>query len=159
MKKINEADVEVEERSSPKGVFALRRQHLSFALGGKKDGGLWAGGFPFDVELATLLPGKKNYPFHSHAAQWEHYIILSGSGKFLDDDREWHSITVGDHLICEPGKAHQIWNDGDEQLRYYVIADHHPADVTSYPETGKRQIKPEYKVIQYKEVDYYEDEE
>ncbi len=159
MRKINEADLDVEERISPKGVFALQRQHISLALGGKRDVGVWDGGFPFDIERATLPPGKKNYPYHSHAAQWEHYIILAGSGRFLDEKGEWQPIVQGDHVVCRPGLAHQIWNSGDVDLSYYVISDHHQADVTSYPNTGKRQIKPEYKIIEYKEVDYFSGEE
>ena len=40
-----------------------------------------------------------------------------------------------------------------------MIADHHRADVTSYPNTGKRHLKPEYRVVSITDADYYEGEE
>jgi uncharacterized cupin superfamily protein len=158
MKLTHLSQVPVEERLSPKGNFALQRQHVSLALGGVKDGGDWAGGHPFDIEHVTLLPGKKNYPLHSHAAQSEHYIILSGEG-YITDGESTHRLTAGTHLFCPPGQAHQIVNDTAEPLTYYVIADHHRADVSTYTRTGKRHIKPEYRVINPVDVDYYADEE
>lgn len=113
----------------------------------------------FDVELTTLPPGKINYPLHSHAAQTEHYIILSGSGLFRDDAAKEERLQAGDHLICHPGDAHQIENDGPDPLVYYVIADHHRADVSIYSRTGKRHLKPDYRVVTIQDADYYAGEE
>lgn len=159
LKRINESEVPSESRTSPQGKFAMERQHISLALGGVKDTGEWGGGHPFDIERTVLAPGKRNYPLHSHAAQWEQYIILSGRGKFLNAPDHAEDIGPGDHILCPPGEAHQIWNDGDEPLVYYVIADHHRSDVTTYPNTGKRQLKPEYRVVQVEDADYYDGEE
>jgi uncharacterized cupin superfamily protein len=159
MTKTNIKDVPVEQRRSPGGKFELMRQHVSLALGGVKDQGPWGGGHPFDVELVTLPAGKRNYPLHSHAAQWEHYIILAGCGVMHTDDGKSVPVGAGDHVICPPGDAHQMENTGEEPLVYYVIADHHPADVTTYPNTGKRQLKPEYRIVKTVDADYYEGEE
>ena len=84
MKKVIPSEIETETVASPKGDFQIQRQHVSLALGGIKDKGPWANGHPFDVELATLPPGKKNWPLHAHAAQTEFYIILSGTGLVFD---------------------------------------------------------------------------
>ena len=159
MKIINESEVELEHRLSPGETFELKRRHVSLALGGAKDKGTWGGGFPFDVELATLPPGKKNYPYHAHAAQWEQYIFVSGTGRLLNQNREWISVRKGDHVLCPPGRAHQIHNNTEEPLVYYVISDHPRADVTTYPNTGKRHLKPDYLVCRVEETDYYEGEE
>jgi uncharacterized cupin superfamily protein len=159
MNKVNIRDVPEEHRISPKGRFELRRKHVSLALGGKKDVGPWGGGHPFDIELACLPPGKANFPLHSHAAQTEHYAILSGSGILLDGNEVATRIEAGDHIICHPEEAHQITNDGSEDLVYYVITDHHRAEVGTYLRTGKRYIKPEYRTIDAVNVDYYEGEE
>lgn len=156
---VNISDIPVEHRRSPRGAFELRRQHVSLALGGVKDTGPWSGGHPFDVELVTLAPGKMNYPLHSHAAQTEHYIIFSGTGVISDRESPGRPLRPGDHVICHPGEAHQIRSDAAEPLVYYVISDHHRADVTTYPRTGKRQLKPDYRVIAPQDVDYYQDEE
>jgi uncharacterized cupin superfamily protein len=159
MKKININEVSKEIIASPKGDFALTRQHISIALGGLKDKGPWAGGHPFDIELSTLAPDKKNYPLHAHAAQTEFYIILRGSGAIIDHDGRTHPIEAGDHFIAHPGKAHQIINNSESDLTYYVIADQHPADITTYPKTGKRMLKPENKCVFLQAADYYDGEE
>lgn len=159
MTKVHIDDVPVEHRRSPGGRFELERRHISLALGGVKDTGPWGGGHPFDIELTSLAPGKCNYPIHSHAAQTEHYIIISGSGVLRDDKGNTVPIAAGDHVICHPGEAHQIENDGSTALVFYVISDHHRADVTTYPRTGKRQIKPEYRVVTVEDAGYYDGEE
>ena len=159
MNKLNLADIPAEHRISPKGAFELHRQHISLALGGLKDKGPWGGGHPFDIERTQIPPGKRNFPMHSHAAQTEFYIILSGSGLLHHDQGEPQRLVAGDHLICHPGDAHQIENDGFEMLTYYVITDHHPADVGTYTRTGKRWLHPERRVVNVDDVGYYEGEE
>jgi len=159
MRIINQSEVPIEHRKSPKETFGVLRRHVSLSLGGVKDVGPWGGGHPFDVELATLPPGKRGYPYHSHAAQTEYYIVVRGTGQVMDGSGTSTRIKEGDHFIFLPGEAHQILNDTDAELTYLVIADHHRADVTTYPKTGKRMIKPEYRCGRLVEADYYENEE
>jgi uncharacterized cupin superfamily protein len=159
MQPVNEDRVSEEHRQSPKGKYEIFRRHLTPALGGKRDIGAWDGGHPFDVELARIPPGKANYPLHAHAAQTEYYIILSGTGSVRDGQGKTTTVTAGDHFICLPGEAHQITNPSEADLVYYVIADNHRADVTTYPDSGKRQVKPEYRVGRLVDADYYEGEE
>jgi uncharacterized cupin superfamily protein len=159
MRIVNQSAVPSEHRLSPKGSFEVFRKHISIALGAAKDVGPWAGGHAFDVELARVPAGKKNYPYHSHAAQTEYYIVLAGSGRVTDGSGNATSIQPGDHFVFLPGEAHQIENDADTDLEYLVIADHHRADITSYPATGKRLFKPEMRCVKTLDTDYYEDEE
>jgi len=159
MNKINIADVSVEHRVSPQGRFELHRQHVSLALGGIKDRGPWGGGHPFDIELTKIPAGKRNFPMHSHAAQTEFYIILSGTGLLHQQTGEPLPLRAGDHLMCHPGDAHQIENTGIEILTYYVITDHHPADVGTYTRTGKRWLHPERRVVTVEDAEYYAEEE
>lgn len=130
---INQSTVPIEHRQSPKGTFEVFRKHISIALGGIKDVGPWGGGHPFDIELATIPPRKTCYPYHSHAAQTEYYIILSGTGRLIHGEGKSQAIGPGDHILLLPGEPHQLINDSEQDLVYYVIADHHQADVTSYP--------------------------
>jgi uncharacterized cupin superfamily protein len=159
MRLINQSNVPTDRKKSPKGVFALARQHVSLALGGVRDKGPWGGGHPFDVERVVLFPGKRNWPYHAHAAQTEYYIVLSGRGRVTDGKGRAHPVKPGDHFIFMPGEAHQIFNPSKGNLEYLVIADHHPADVTSYPNTGKRALKPEGRCVRVDEADYFEGEE
>ena len=159
MRIINESSVPVEHRRSPRETFEILRQHISLSLDGGKDVGLWGGGHPFDIELATIPSGKKGYPYHSHAAQTEYYMVVAGTGLVIDGSGVSIRIQAGDHFIVHPGEAHQMINDSDAALKYFVIADHHRADVTTYPHTGKRHIKPEMRCVNVEDVDYYQDEE
>jgi mannose-6-phosphate isomerase-like protein (cupin superfamily) len=155
MKKINSQAVPEAEQGSPNGKYRLFRRHLSVALGGNRDSGSWAGGHPFDLELTRVPSGAANFPLHQHSAQWEMYVFISGSGE-MTDGKEKMTIGPNDIVLCPPEQAHKIMNTGTVDLVYYVIADHHPADVTFYPDTGKWGIKPQRKCFELKEVEYFE---
>jgi uncharacterized cupin superfamily protein len=129
------------------------------ALGGIRSVGPWGGGHPFEVEVARIPAGKKGYPYHSHAAQTEYYIVLSGTGAVMDEKGQTTPIKPGDHFVFLPGEAHQIANDSATDLEYLVLADNHRADVTTYPKTGKRMLMPEARCIHPLDADYYENEE
>ena len=161
MDKINENQVPSDHRISPKGSFEMMRQYISVEMRGGENffTGPWEGGPPFDVELTTLPPGKKNYPYHTHACVWEYYIFLSGKGKFRDEFNKWHEIEAGDHFQFANNQAHQIWNDGPENLVFYVIANNTPVDIAEYPDTGKTLILPQRKLGYLSEAEYYDKEE
>jgi uncharacterized cupin superfamily protein len=158
MKKMNQNQIEWAEVKSPKGKYQLFRRHISLAMGGKKDTGMWGGGHPFDLELTRIPPGKTNWPYHAHAAQWEMYIVLSGRGQARTPEGKVE-IGPGDCLIHPPGEPHQIQNTGTEDLVYYVIADNPPVEITNYPESGKWSTKPVRKIFEMTDVEYYKDEE
>ena len=158
MKLVNTAEVPVEERCSPKGRYHLHRRHISVALGSPRGLGVAHGGHPFEVELTRLLPGATNFPYHAHTAQWEVYLILSGSGQIRANDVVTE-IKPGDNIVCPPGEAHQITNTGSEDLVYYVIADNPPADVGFYPDSQKWAAMPMRKFFRMQEADYYDGEE
>src|SRR5437016_7302324 len=73
---------------SPKGAFAVFTKHISLALGGLKDVGVFRGGHPFDLELVRVPPSRAAWPLHSHSAQWELYVIISGSGEVRTPARD-----------------------------------------------------------------------
>ena len=155
--KINLEEIEEVTRSSPKGRYALSRKGISQALEGKTSAG--GGGDPFDVEWVRLHPGKINFPFHMHHAQWEFYMVVSGKGVVRRDDREF-AVGPGDCFLQPPGTAHNIRNASDtEDLVYFVIADNPPVEVVHYPDSGKWAFRPPRKVIELKEVNYYKGEE
>lgn len=143
---------------SPKGTFSLARRPLSIAAGGQKDIGTWGGGHPFDLEIHRIPAGKINFPLHEHSAQWEGYYILSGRGQ-IRTLKGKEPIQAGDYLVFPPGEAHQFINTGPEDLTYLVIADQPRADVIHYPDSGKWMTKPQRKVFQMTEADYFKDEE
>lgn len=164
MKKINQDQVSWDEIKSPRGKYHLFRRHLSLALGGIKDTGTWGGGHPFDLELTRLAPGATNWPYHSHSAQWELYVIVSGRGVTRTPEGEVE-MGPGDCFICPPGEPHQMRNPGTEDLVYYVIADNPPVEIGEYPDSKKmffkrsRGGKIERRIFEADDVDYYQGEE
>jgi uncharacterized cupin superfamily protein len=159
MRIISQASVPAEHRKSPKGTYEIIRRHVSVALGAPRSVGPWGGGHPFEVEVARIPPGRKGYPYHSHAAQTEYYAVLSGRGTVIDEKGGRCPIAAGDHFVFLPGEAHQVLNDSGEDLEYIVIADNHRADLTTYPATGKRMLMPEARCVRPVPADYYEGEE
>jgi len=153
----NLQSIETAETRSPGGRFALLRKHLSRALGHPRDGGVWNGGHPFEVEHAEIPPGKQNFPFHSHAAAWEFYWILSGRGT-LRTEMHRREIGEGDFFICLPGEAHQLTAAPETALRYLVIANNPMADLIHYPDSEKWNTKPGRRLFRG-QLDYYDGEE
>ena len=158
MKKTNLNQIDWVELKSPKGKFNIFRRHISLSLGGKKDAGPWGSGHPFDVELTRVPPGKTAWPFHAHSAQWEMYIVVSGRGQSRTGEGV-SDIGPGDCIIHPPGSAHQIINNSTEDLIYYIITDNPQSDIATYPDSNKWFVKPQRKIFEIAEVDYYKSEE
>jgi uncharacterized cupin superfamily protein len=154
---VNEGSIPVVERVSPKGRYHILRRDLSAALGAPKDAGPEGGGHPFAVEVCTILPGKENFPLHSHAAQWEFYFVRSGTGALILEDGE-RPIGPGDSFMCVPGVAHELRSDPDCSLVLLVAANNPMADLAHYPRTGKYGAKPGPHFFS-QETNYYEGEE
>ncbi len=158
MHKTNQNQLPWSEQRSPTGKFCVHRKHLSLALGGIKDMGASGGGHPFDVELTRVPPGAANWPFHSHAVQWELFIVLSGSGEARTPEGVV-PFAAGDCLLFPPGEAHLLSNTGEADLLYYIITDQPAADMMFYPDSDKWFIKPQRKFFRMREVDYYDAED
>ena len=161
MKRVNQNDLPWIERRSPRGRFHRYFRGISHALQGSAAGPPLPGPAPFDVELVRLPGGATNYPFHSHAAEWECYLILAGSGTLRAGEGRT-ALAPGDCVMCPPGEAHQIVNDGQGDLLYYVIANNAPADFWHYPDSDKWGFPtPDGEDVYFRRtgVDYFEGEE
>jgi uncharacterized cupin superfamily protein len=158
MLKINLTAVPVEENKSPKGRYHLFCQDISQAMrqnnGGKTKPNTW----PFEVELVRLPPRATNYPYHSHSAEWEFYMIVGGRGK-LRTQSGTVEVREGDCFAHPPGEAHQIINSGATDLLYYVIASNDPSDICHYPDSKKWSLPGEEKPVRVQPMNYYEGEE
>jgi uncharacterized cupin superfamily protein len=158
VKHAKEAAIKWVEQRSPGGRFHLFRRHISQALGAPRDAGVAGGGRPFEVELAELPPDATNFPFHAHAAQWELYLVLSGSAELCAGDTVT-VVTAGDTFVCPPGEPRQLKNTGLDDFLYYVIADNPPADVINYPDSNKWGVLPHRKCFTIQDSAYYANEE
>lgn len=158
MTRINAEEIPWTQQKSPQGKYTVQRRSLSLGTGGQKDVGTWGGGHPFDLEIHRVPAGKINFPLHEHAAQWEAYYILSGTGQIRTEAGK-QAIQAGDYVVFPPGEAHQIINNSSEDLTFLVVADHPMADVIRYPDSGKWMTKPQRKSFEMREVDYFSGEE
>jgi len=162
MKKINLDEIPWRERKSPKGHYHRFTRDVALVFRDPKTGPKLPGQPPFAVELVRLPPGAKNFPFHDHAAEWEFYLIVSGTGK-VRAGKLTRSLRAGDCVLNPPGEPHQIINSSKADLLYYVIANNSPADFYCYPDSKKwgfwAELLNRGKLFRMTEVDYFDGEE
>jgi uncharacterized cupin superfamily protein len=162
MRKINLKDIEEWKWQSPGGKYAASFVGISEALGRDPQSLDLRKRHPFDLELTRLPPGKPMCPYHSHSAQWEMYLVISGKGSVRHKDGNTEAV-AGDAFIFAPGEAHQLSNPGAEDFVYYVIADNPIGESGYYPDSGKwkadRLSALDRVVIKGKETDYFDGEE
>jgi uncharacterized cupin superfamily protein len=161
MRKVNANQMPEEERKSPHGKFHKFVKDVSIALGRERDSLDLAKRHPFDVALVRIPAGKSYCPYHSHSAETEFYLVVSGRGQ-VRDKAGVTDVDAGDAFIFMPGEAHQLSNAGPEDFVYYVIADNPRGDGCFYPDSGKWAVEVEQSeevIVKGAEADYYEGEE
>jgi len=162
VRKVNVSEIKEEPWQSPKGKYAVAFTGIAEALGRDPSSLDLAKRWPFDVELNRMPPGKSNFPFHAHSAQWEMYLIVSGQATVRDKDGKT-DVVAGDAFIFGPNEPHQITNSGDVDLIYYVIADNPIGESGYYVDTGKWKVNrtsaADRVVINGQETDYFDGEE
>src|SRR4030081_3589073 len=136
MRKVNLKDIKERERQSPKGKFGRRMKEISVALGREPESLDLMKRHPFDLALVRIPKGKSLCPYHSHSAESELYLVVSGQGSIRDKAGST-SVSAGDAFFFGPGEAHQLTNAGEEDFVYYVIADNPVGDSCYYPDSGK----------------------
>ena len=90
------------------------------------------------VHIITVQPGRDSTETHKHYYEEECVYVLSGKGTAIIDG-ERYAMAAGDFLGLPAGRAaHNIVNDGDEELVCLVMGQRLEVDVADYPEKGKR---------------------
>jgi uncharacterized cupin superfamily protein len=161
MRKVNLKDVPEKERKSPTGKFHKFVKDVSVALGREPESLDLAKRQPFDLAVVRMPKGKSYCPYHSHSAESELYVVISGRGK-VRDNKGTTEVGAGDAFFFPPGEAHQLSNAGDDDFVYYVIADNPRGDSCFYPDSGKWAVQKESAeevIVKGREIDYYEGEE
>ena len=162
MRKVNINEIKEEAWQSPGQKYAVSFKGISEALGREPASLDLSKRHPFDLEWNRVPPGKSNFPYHAHSAQWELYLIVSGEGKVRDKDGTTE-VVAGDAFIFGPDQPHQLINSGKEDLVYYVIADNPIGESSYYPDSGKWKVNKlsaaDRVVIKDRETDYFDGEE
>ena len=158
MNKVHIPSLTWTEARSPAGRFHSFAKNISLELGGIRNGGTWCGGHPFDVQVRRVPPGAAVCPFHSHLAQWEMFVVQSGTGVVRAGDTT-HAVTSGDVFIHPPNEPHQLTNSGTVDLEVLIIADNPELDAFHYPDSGKWGLRPPGCYFRMEETAYYDGEE
>lgn len=159
MLKVNTKNILEDAWSSPKGKFNGAGKGISEALGRKTNSTDLMERHPFDVEITRIPAGATPYPYHSHAAQWEFYHVLSGKGVVRHKDGRT-AIEAGDSFIFKPEEPHQLINDSAEDLLLFVVADNPIGESCYYPDSQKWLVRsPERRLMRGAGLDYYDGEE
>lgn len=86
--------------------------------------------------LHVVPAGKTAFPFHRHHGSDEMFLILSGTGQYRTDD-DLFDVKAGDCLGAPAGGiAHQIINNGNEDLRYIGFSNNGTSELVEYPDSG-----------------------
>ena len=161
MRKVNLNEIKEEPWQSP-GKYAVSFKGISEALGREPASLDLAKRHPFDLEWNRVPPGKCNFPYHAHSAQWELYLIISGKGSVRHKDGTTE-VVPGDAFIFGPDEPHQLSNSGTEDFIFYVIADNPIGESAYYPDSGKWKVNKSSSadrvVVKGKETDYFDGEE
>lgn len=162
MRKVNIEEIKEEPWESPKGKYSIAFRGISEALGRDPQSFDLTKRWPFDLEWNRLPPGKPNFPYGGHSAQWEMYLIVSGNGSVRDKDGT-SNVAAGDAFIFGPDEPHQILNTGNVDLIYYVIADNPVGESNYYPDSKKWKVNrasaTDKPFIKGSETDYLDGEE
>lgn len=160
MKKINLSEVPAEEWRSPKGKFVQISRGVSLALGRDPKSDRQSERHPFDLEHITIPPGASACPYHAHSAQWELFVFLGGTGRVRTPEGEV-PVAAGDVVLHPPGEAHQLTNDGKEDLVLLIVADNPFGEACYYPDSDKWALPSTLSgdVMRGKAVDYLDGEE
>jgi uncharacterized cupin superfamily protein len=161
MRKVNTNKMVEFTWSSPKGKFAGAGKEISEELGRVPESTDLNLRHPFDVEICRIPPGKTPYPYHAHSAQWEFYHVVSGTGTVRHEEGTT-AIETGDAFLFKPGEPHQIINDSQHDLIFYVVADNPIGEACHYPDSNKWSVplpNPNRRLIRSEALDYYDCEE
>ena len=162
MKKVNLNEIKEDPWQSPAGKYAVFFKGISEALGREPTSLDLSKRHPFDLEWSRVPPGKCNFPYHAHSAQWELYVVISGKGIVRHKEGKT-DIAPGDAFVFGPDEPHQIINSGEQDLIYYVIADNPIGESAYYPDSGKwkanKSSAADRVVIKGEETHYFHGEE
>jgi len=159
MRLVNINDIPEKPRSSPKGRFASSSVAVSEALGRDPLSTDSLRRHPFDLEIRRIADGKALCPYHSHSAQLEMYLVISGRGVVRHEEGET-PVAAGDAFLFMPGEPHQITAGPGEDLLVHIIADNPVGESCHYPDSGKWIVQsPERRVMRSEDLPLYDGEE
>jgi len=123
------------------------------------------GGELIGASMSEVEPGNKLWPYHTHHANEEWVIVLSGEPTLRTPEGE-EVLKQGDVVAFRRGKegAHQIINRTEAPIRVLMLSSMIAPDIVEYLDTGKvgaRSVAGERIIFARPgpELEYWEDED
>ncbi len=103
----------------------LKSKHLGAAAGSEQ----------IYINIDYVKPGAKSARYHSHSAQEEFFLVLSGSGTLRFNGKTM-PVKQGDFISKPAGKGltHQFINDGKDILEILDCGTREENDIITYPD-------------------------
>jgi uncharacterized cupin superfamily protein len=98
----------------------------------------------FGVNLTRLAPGAVSALRHAHTRQDEFILVLEGNPTLVTDAGETRlapGMCAG--FKAGTGDAHQLRNDGADEVVYLEVGDRTPGDSASYPDEDLQAVMGE----------------
>ena len=70
----------------------------------------------------NVLPPGSSIGLHLHPDNEEIYLVMSGTGMYIDTDGSQYPVKAGDAALCPKGGGHGIVNTGTEDMMVAGIA-------------------------------------
>jgi uncharacterized cupin superfamily protein len=88
------------------------------------------------------------------------YVVVEGVDS-VRHEAGFSEVRAGDCFLFGPGEAHQIINQGKDELEYYVIADNPFGTSCYYRDSRKWMVgqPSERTILKGEQTDYYDGEE
>ncbi|MDR1110711.1 MAG: cupin domain-containing protein [Deltaproteobacteria bacterium] len=78
-------------------------------------------GSRFSMGAQIVLPVGASVGYHTHPDDEEIYLVVSGTGTYVENDRSPHPVGQGDLTHCPRGEGHGLDNTGPEPLVFVAF--------------------------------------
>jgi uncharacterized cupin superfamily protein len=94
------------------------------------------------VCMEEVAPGRQTYPAHYHLLEEEQLLVLTGRPTLRLGERSLQ-LEPGSYVVFPAGQAagHTLLNETDETVRYLIIGERDPREVTVHTDTGRVGVR------------------
>jgi uncharacterized cupin superfamily protein len=94
------------------------------------------------VCMEEIAPGRQAYVAHYHMLEEEHVLILAGRPT-LRLGAGTHELGPGSYVCFPAGQkaGHALVNATDETVRYLIVGERNPHEVTVHTDTGRVGVR------------------
>jgi uncharacterized cupin superfamily protein len=111
--------------------------------------------------MEEIAPGRQAYVAHYHLLEEEHLLVLDGRPTLRLGDKTYE-LAPGSYVCFPAGQraGHALVNHSDDTVRYLIIGERNPSEVTVHTDTGRvgvRLLGEGYRMVDT--VDYWDGED